>query len=98
MEKEVRKAVEKNVKILERFVPIVDRVHGPHHPEFHEVKSIFEQIKDDMKDENYDGNSVKEGFLKLRGITDNYKVPSDVCESYEAVYNMLKELDGVYTK
>ena len=32
-------------------------------------------------------------FKQLREITDNYTVPSDVCETYEAVYNMLSELD-----
>ena len=35
-------------------------------------------------------------FVKLREITDNYTVPGDVCESYEAVYNMLAELDKAY--
>ena len=34
--------------------------------------------------------------IKLREITDNYTVPGDVCESYEAVYNMLAELDKAY--
>lgn len=35
-------------------------------------------------------------FKQLREITDNYTVPGDVCESYEAVYNMLSELDDAY--
>ena len=39
---------------------------------------------------------LKEEFVKLREITDNYTVPGDVCESYEAVYNMLAELDKAY--
>ena len=40
--------------------------------------------------------ALKEEFVKLREITDNYTVPGDVCESYEAVYNMLAELDKAY--
>jgi len=32
----------------------------------------------------------------LRETTNNYTVPDDVCESYEAVYNMLSELDKAY--
>ena len=35
-------------------------------------------------------------FKQLREITDNYTVPGDVCESYEAVYNMLSEVDKAY--
>ena len=35
-------------------------------------------------------------FAGLREITDNYSVPSDVCESYQAVYNMLAEMDRAY--
>ncbi|NLM40178.1 MAG: iron-sulfur cluster repair di-iron protein, ric, partial [Firmicutes bacterium] len=35
-------------------------------------------------------------FEKLRQITGNYTVPGDVCETYEAVYNMLAELDKAY--
>ena len=29
---------------LRMFVPIVDRVHGKHHPEFHDVRRIFETL------------------------------------------------------
>jgi regulator of cell morphogenesis and NO signaling len=51
-------------------------------------------------DKTQDAGSKKpelsEEFSRLREITDNYKVPGDVCESYEAVYNMLAELDNAY--
>ena len=39
---------------------------------------------------------LTEEFARLRVITDHYTVPSDVCESYEAVYRMLAELDEAY--
>ncbi len=70
---------------LEMFVPVVARVHGPTHPEFYEVQKEFENIKNQ--------DSLDQSFKNLREITDNYKVPSDVCESYEAVYSMLEQLD-----
>ncbi|NLC05416.1 MAG: iron-sulfur cluster repair di-iron protein, ric [Erysipelothrix sp.] len=70
---------------LEMFVPVVARVHGPTHPEFYEVQKEFENIKNQ--------DSLDQAFKNLREITDNYKVPSDVCESYEAVYSMLEQLD-----
>ena len=70
---------------LEMFVPVVARVHGPTHPEFYEVQKEFENIKNE-------GN-VDQAFENLREITDHYMVPGDVCESYEAVYTMLEQLD-----
>ena len=72
------------------------RVHGGSHPEFHEVHRIYDQIKEKIKN-NKKPDLTKE-FSDLREITDNYKVPSDVCESYEAVYHMLAELDIAYHK
>lgn len=85
---------EKHFSTLEQFVPIVDRVHGEHHPEFHEVHEVFKSISAKLKDS--DKPELKEEFAKLRQVTNNYTVPADVCESYEAVYKMLSELDQAY--
>lgn len=49
-----------------------------------------------MKDARAGKPDLVDEFVKLREITDNYTVPGDVCESYEAVYNMLAELDRAY--
>jgi iron-sulfur cluster repair protein YtfE (RIC family) len=88
------RAKEKYLKKLEQYVPIVARVHGNSHPEFHDVHKIFNLVMDKIKES---GNPVlDEEFEKLREITDNYKMPDDVCESYEAVYNMLSKLDEAY--
>ena len=40
---------------------------------------------------------LSEEIVHLREITDNFTVPGDVCESFEAVYKMLAELDEAYT-
>ncbi|HHU43080.1 MAG: iron-sulfur cluster repair di-iron protein, ric [Bacillota bacterium] len=87
---------QKTLKLLAQYIPIVARVHGGSHPEFHEVHRIYDQIKEKIKN-NKKPDLTKE-FSDLREITDNYKVPSDVCESYEAVYHMLAELDIAYHK
>ena len=87
---------QKTLKLLAQYIPIVARVHGGSHPEFHEVHRIYDQIKEKIKN-NKTPDLTKE-FSDLREITDNYKVPSDVCESYEAVYHMLAELDIAYHK
>ncbi|NLO10043.1 MAG: iron-sulfur cluster repair di-iron protein, ric [Clostridiales bacterium] len=90
------KVNERNLKTLEQYVPIVDRVHGPNHPEFHDVRKVFEEINLKVKKAGADKPELDNEFKQLREITDNYSVPGDVCESYEAVYNMLSEIDKAY--
>ena len=87
---------ESHFKTLEQYVPIVARVHGGSHPEFHEVHKLFNQIIKKTKEAGADRPELNEEFTNLRKTTDNYTVPDDVCESYEAVYNLLAELDKAY--
>jgi len=87
---------EKNLKTLRQYVPVVARVHGEHHPEFYDVKKIFDKIVEKTTKAGEDKPELNAEFTELREITDNYKVPGDVCESYEAVYNMLEEVDKAY--
>ena len=89
-------AIEKNFTTLEQYVPVVARVHGASHPEFHEVRKLFDAIDLKIKEAGPNKPELKEEFVKLREITDDYVVPGDVCESYEAVYTMLAELDKAY--
>ncbi|MFY9175937.1 MAG: hypothetical protein WBI74_08605 [Caldicoprobacterales bacterium] len=81
---------------LKQFVPIVDRVHGGSHPEFHDVRRVFDLINEKIEKAGSEKPELADEFNELRKITDNYTVPDDVCESYEAVYNMLAELDEAY--
>ncbi|MCE5236379.1 MAG: iron-sulfur cluster repair di-iron protein, ric [Clostridiaceae bacterium] len=83
-------------KTLKQYVPIVARVHGKNHPEFHEVHSLFDAINKKVKESGAEVPELNEEFAKLRKITNNYTIPGDVCESYEAVYKMLSELDKAY--
>lgn len=88
--------MENNLKILQQYVPIVDRVHGTHHPEFHDVRRVFDEMLQKIEGAVVDRPDLGYEFQQLREITDSYTVPGDVCESYEAVYNMLFELDEAY--
>lgn len=88
-------SVQKNWKILELYVPIVDRVHGEHHPEFHEVRALYEAMKEQLK-AGEESTQLEDVFSRLRTVTDDYTVPGDTCESYEAVYNMLADLDQAW--
>ena len=89
-------AKEKNFDTLKQFTPIVDRVHGPSHPEFHEVKDLWEVIYEKAEAAGSEKPELDEEFAKLREVTSNYEVPGDVCESYEKVYNLLEEVDAAY--
>ncbi|HHT50035.1 MAG TPA: iron-sulfur cluster repair di-iron protein, ric [Eubacteriaceae bacterium] len=94
--KKFNEAVEKNLERLEQYIPVVARVHGGSHPEFHEVKRVFDKVSVKIKKSVTEKPDLDKEFKELGKITDNYLVPSDVCESYEAVYNMLEELEKAY--
>ena len=91
-----KEAKKKNLKTLNQYVPVVARVHGEHHPEFHKVKDLFDEMTVKIKEAGRSKPELNDEFAKLRGITQDYTVPGDVCESYEAVFNMLAELDTAY--
>lgn len=87
---------ETHLKTLAQYVPVVARVRGGNHPEFHQVQKVYDRLAKKVKDARAEKPDLVDEFVKLREITDNYTVPGDVCESYEAVYNMLAELDRAY--
>ena len=87
---------ESHLKTLAQYVPVVDRVHGDKHPEFHEVRAIFKTITEKLNTADTDSPELAEEFARLREVTGNYTIPQDVCETYAAVYHMLKELDEAY--
>ena len=91
-------AKKKYFKTLNQYVPIVARVHGGNHPEFHEVRKLFDAITQKTKEAGASRPELSQEFAKLREITGNYTVPIDVCESYEAVYKMLAEIDSAYRR
>lgn len=93
--KSLAEVVQDHWEKLTLYVPVVDRVHGGAHPEFHEVKRLFESLSDKIQAGQSD---LDQEFTELREVTDNYTVPSDVCESYEAVYAMLADADKAYTR
>ncbi len=91
------KSAAKHLQKLEMYVPVVARVHGKSHPEFYEVHKISDVILEKIKLSGASLPELGEEFARLREITKDYTVPEDVCESYEAVYAMLEELDRAYS-
>lgn len=94
--KKFNETVEQNLGRLEQYVPIVAKVHGESHPEFHDVRKLFDEINQKIRKAELEKPNLDNEFKQLRQVTDNYTVPGDVCESYEAVYNMLEEVDKAY--
>ncbi len=94
--KEFNQVYQKNSKNLALYVPVVARVHGGSHPEFHQVREVYDRIVSKVKDAGEASVELAEEFRRLREITNNYSVPADVCESYEAVYKMLEAIDNAY--
>lgn len=89
--------ITKHFQTLNQYVPIVARVHGKSHPEFYNVQKVFSAISEKTKEAGSKTPELNEEFNELRKITSNYKVPEDTCESFEAVYAMLAELDQAYS-
>lgn len=86
------------VKRLRLIVPVVARVHGEHHPEFYDVKRLFIEM-DEIVTNAVEGEfDLTHHFFQLRKASENYYIPKDVCETYEAVYVMLRKLDIAYGK
>lgn len=89
-------AKEKYLQMLKQYVPIVQRVHGGTHPEFHEVRALFDAFNGKIEGAGSRKPELDVEFAGLRAVTGDYSVPGDVCESYAAVYNMLAALDKAY--
>ena len=81
---------------LKLYVPVVARVHGNDHPEFHHVHEVYNEIMEKIEAGGSEMPSLSEEFKELRDITDNYTIPEGTCETFEAVYKMLSELDQAY--
>ena len=82
--------------LLSQYVPVVEIVHGRSHREFYRVRETFDKISLKLNDSKDNQVDLDEEFEQLNLYTNNYKIPSDTCETYAAVYNMLSELDQAY--
>lgn len=87
---------EGHLKTLGQYVPVVARVHGGNHPEFHNVRHVFDSIMKKTKEVGNGKPELNEEFKQLRELTHHYTIPEDVCETYAAVYEMLAEIDEIY--
>lgn len=71
------------------FAPLIERVHGEHHPELTRVRELTEQVQQAPS-----ASRVAALFDELRAVTGNYAVPGDGCEAFEATYRALEHADA----
>ena len=81
---------------LEQYGLTVARIHGKILPECHDVHQLFNALREKTLTADTKTPDLNEEFIKLRAVSNNYTVPDDVCESYEAVYQMLAKVDQAY--
>lgn len=78
---------EETIQTLNKILPVVERVHGEHHPELHQVATLYNELRE---------KPSAEIFMKLREVTNNYKTPDDACPTYDKTYRLLEELDKAF--
>lgn len=74
-----------------RLAPVVEKVHGAHHPELirvHELTRALAATTDDTRIAGY--------YSELRQVTDNYTIPADACEGLESHYRALEESEQIW--
>lgn len=79
---------DQNIAHAAKLAPLIERVHGTHHPELTRVREITLQLHEASK-----GANTAELFEELRVVTDNYAIPDDVCSAFEATYQALESAD-----
>ena len=61
-----------------------------------DVLKRIRDMNDKIKQAGDSKPHLEEEFSQLRVVTDHYKIPEDVCETYAGVYQKLSELDKSY--
>lgn len=78
----------RHIEKAAQLAPIIERVHGKHHPEITRVRQIIEKLQ--SSDSTTKTMTL---FQELRTVTENYAIPKDVCEAFEATYRALERAD-----
>lgn len=78
----------RHIEKAAQLAPIVERVHGGHHPELTRVREITQALHQSDNTE-----TTPALFQELRTVTDNYAIPNDVCEAFGAMYQALERSD-----
>ncbi|MBZ6527509.1 iron-sulfur cluster repair di-iron protein, ric [Aerococcaceae bacterium DSM 111021] len=88
--------IDTHAEKLDLYTTAITRAHGKNHPEAFDVRDMYVDLKEKTDAAKPNQPDLNSEFTELREITDNYTIPGDVCETFAAVYNMLKEANSIY--
>lgn len=91
----LKKYMNEHKEDLDLFTLTLTKVHVDAHPEVKIVRELYVCIQDKIDNEIKD---IDHEFATLDRITKNYEIPSDVCNTYEKTYNLLKEASKIYNE
>ena len=86
-----------NEEKLDLYTQAIAKVHRKNHPEVKEVKALYEQLLSQVK-AGAPQSDVTKTFDQLSEVTQAYQIPSDTCETFEAVYLDLAQADQLYRR
>ena len=87
----IKEYLTENQEKLDLYTTAITRAHGKNHPETFDVRDLYTELEPAILNE--DSETVTTIFGKLREVTSNYEIPNDVCETFEATYKLLGEMD-----
>ena len=79
---------EANDEMLDLYTNAITKAHGKNHPEVFEVRKLYETIQHKIQGNNMD---LSNEFSELRGVTNDFAIPDDVCETFTKTYQLLKQ-------
>ena len=76
-----------------QLTPVLERVHGAHHPELTRVNELTQQLS-----RSTNTGEIAGLFQELRTVTNAFAIPGDACEAYQTAYRALQEADEQHAK
>lgn len=83
-----------NEEKLTMYTGAIAKVHRRLHPEVQEVKALYDEILVEVKKD--DSTNLMPLFDQLTQVTHGYDIPTDTCQTFEAVYQALQMADKLY--
>lgn len=69
------------------------KVHGAHHPELAVVRDLFVTMQEKVA--TTASADLTPELTQLAAVTNNYEVPADGCEAYQATYQLLHQFHSL---
>lgn len=85
----------KNREPLQVYTKAITRAHGKNHPEVFEVHRLYTEL-DQMMANNGSQADIEVQMAKMKELTHNYHIPSDVCPTFKATYETLAQADQLF--